>query len=635
MRFGSSKYRPTGQRKLTPLVLVFLFVLACSSGAASAATLAVNTNGDLQLTLNAAQPGDVILVAAGATFTGNFVLPTKAAGGSAIVLRSSASDTLLPADGERIRPSVHAQYLPKLRSANSLPALRTAAGASGWTIRFVEFQGNQGGFGDIIALGSGDASVQTSLSQVPTGITIDRCYVHGDPAVGQKRGVALNSGATSIVNSYIADIKAAGIDSQAIAGWNGPGPFTITNNYLEASTENVLFGGADPGIAKLVPSNITFRGNLVAKKESWRAPILAAPTGVKATIDAGASALTKGTYYYTVVATRRVAPDVPVYSGASPQLTVIVPDTRKSIVTITWTADPTAAAYRIYRSTDRKKPGVYFETTFASFRDSGGASAGTGSIPSPGLWLVKNLFELKNAQDVVIDGNVFEYNWTHGQVGYAVLLTPRNQDGTAPWSIVQRVSFINNIVRHSAGGMNVLGTDDLQPSGATNTVTIRNNLFDDLGRNGFWGENLPWLLFGDGGSGYTIDHNTVIHTGTSLVYFYGARAFAQFAYANNMGRHNDYGFMGESRSPGNDTINAYLAPPYTLTRSLIVGGNPPWYPMTNQQCGTATCFPTEAAWEAEFANFSAGDYHLTTTSNYKTAATDGKDLGADLTTLPK
>ena len=41
--------------------------------------------------------------------------------------------------------------------------------------------------------------------------------------------IALNSASTEIINSYIADIKAVGADAQAIAGWNGPGPFVIAN----------------------------------------------------------------------------------------------------------------------------------------------------------------------------------------------------------------------------------------------------------------------------------------------------------------------------------------------------------------------------------------------------------------------
>lgn len=41
-------------------------------------------------------------------------------------------------------------------------------------------------------------------------------------------------------------------------------------------------------------------------------------------------------------------------------------------------------------------------------------------------WVVKNLLELKNARNVVIDGNVFEHNWADDQNGFAILFTPRN-----------------------------------------------------------------------------------------------------------------------------------------------------------------------------------------------------------------
>ena len=71
----------------------------------------------------------------------------------------------------------------------------------------------------------------------------------------------MNSASTAIVDSYISDIHEVGADSQAICCWNGPGPFKIVNNYLEAAGENVMFGGADPSIAELVPSDIEFRHN--------------------------------------------------------------------------------------------------------------------------------------------------------------------------------------------------------------------------------------------------------------------------------------------------------------------------------------------------------------------------------------
>lgn len=87
---------------------------------------------------------------------------------------------------------------------------------------------------------------------------------------GQKRGIALNSADTTIRNSDVRDIKADGQDSQAICGWNGPGPFVIENNYLEAAAENILFGGADPPIRNLVPTDITIRRNYFTKPLEWR-----------------------------------------------------------------------------------------------------------------------------------------------------------------------------------------------------------------------------------------------------------------------------------------------------------------------------------------------------------------------------
>src|SRR5262249_7045895 len=95
-------------------------------------------------------------------------------------------------------------------------------------------------------------------------------------------------------------------------------------------------------------------------------------------------------------------------------------------------------------------------------------------------WAVKNLFELKNARRVWVDGNIFEQNWSDAQNGFAILFTPRNENGTAPWVMVQDITFTNNIVRHVAGGINLFGIDDIHPSQQSMRVKISNNLFDDV-----------------------------------------------------------------------------------------------------------------------------------------------------------
>src|ERR1041384_6813632 len=109
-----------------------------------------------------------------------------------------------------------------------------------------------------------------SLADLPHDIIIDRCYIHGDPTKGARRGVALNGISMAVIDSYVSDFKEVQADTQAVWGYNGPGPFKIANNYLEAAGENVMFGGAAPVISNLVPSDIEIRRNTFSKPLSWK-----------------------------------------------------------------------------------------------------------------------------------------------------------------------------------------------------------------------------------------------------------------------------------------------------------------------------------------------------------------------------
>ena len=234
--------------------------------------LSVGAGGDLQAALHASRPGDVIELQAGAIFTGNFILPKKP-GADWIYIRSSAH-ALLPRPGTRVLPS-HASLMPKIDSRSRAPAIRTAAGAHHYRFVGIEVTArgatrSTGPYSDnnVVYLEAEDG--QTSLSQVPTDIVFDRCYVHGTATGSVRRGIAMNGARIAVVDSYLADFHEVGADSQAISGWNGPGPFKIVNNYLEGAGENLMFGGADPAIPDLVPSDIEIRRNHLFKPLSWK-----------------------------------------------------------------------------------------------------------------------------------------------------------------------------------------------------------------------------------------------------------------------------------------------------------------------------------------------------------------------------
>jgi hypothetical protein len=305
------------------------------------APIRVAAGGDLQAAIDRAQPGDTILLAAGARFSGSFVLPVRE-GSSFITIRTDAEG--LPGPGVRTSP-LYVGRLAVIQSPTNSPALRTAPRAHHWRIENVAFGPNRNGDGNVIALG--DAESQTTRDAAPHTLVLDRVYISGDPAIGQKRGIALNSGATEIVNSHISDIKSTGVDTQAIGGWNGPGPFTIENNYLEAAGENIMFGGADPAIEGLVPQDITIRRNHFARPVAWREPLLPAPAGVRAAIGQGGT-LADGPFVYMVVAERPAGQGEVAVSAPAESDEMRLPG--RGSVTVEWTPVAGATGYRVYRT---------------------------------------------------------------------------------------------------------------------------------------------------------------------------------------------------------------------------------------------------------------------------------------------
>jgi hypothetical protein len=465
-------------------------------------------NAQLQQAINAAQPGTTILLQAGHTYSGSFTLPAKT-GDDWIVIRSNAPDAQLPAADQRITPAF-SPALPRIVSAAGQTALTFASNAHHYYLMGLEVSSTGYSF-DLIRAGDG---TQNTLAALPHDLVFDRMFIHGDATLGSKRGIALNSARTAVVNCHISDCKGEGQDTQALCGWNGPGPFKIVNNYLEGSGENVMFGGANPNIQDLVPSDIEVRNNHFFKPLSWK----------------------------------EGHPDF----------------------------------------------------------------AGTA-------WCVKNLFELKNAQRVLVEGNILQNNWADCQNGFAVLITPRTQNGASMWSRVTDVTWRYNILSGSDGGYNFSGHDDQLDNPVSTRILVEHNLAYDLSSVN------KLYQFLNGTEHLTIRHNTSLNAGTTTSAAGDPTLFLTFQ--DNICGFGNYGVCGTGSGCGNGTINTYF-PGATFSHNVLIGaqggpnGNPSQYPPNHW-------FPAGTG-PVGFADAANDNYALLPTSPYYSAASDGTAIGADI-----
>ena len=238
-----------------------------SSATVEGSTIKLDRNGDLQRALNDAKPGDTIVLEAGAVYTGPFTLPVK--DGNAYITIQTSRVAELP-DGVRVSPAQTALFAKLQVAENGFPIIKTEPAAHHYKFIGVEISSANDKIkvSDLVRLG--DSTPQRTEESVPHHLVIDRSYIHGFPAQEVQRGISLNSSDTDITNSYISDIHGKGYDTQAICGWNGPGRYKIINNYLEGSGENVMFGGSNPSIRGLVPTEIEIRDNYFFKPLSWK-----------------------------------------------------------------------------------------------------------------------------------------------------------------------------------------------------------------------------------------------------------------------------------------------------------------------------------------------------------------------------
>lgn len=528
--------------------------------------ISVPKGGDFQSALNRVQCGETIELQAGGVFTGSFTAPAKDCDDAHwIIVRTSAPDSSLPAEGTRItpcyagvsslagRPAFNCSSTVNVLAKIQFPGIGSgpitlATGANHYRFIGLEITRNQ------------NTGVVYDLVSHPQGspvdhIIVDRSWVHGTAQDETTRGIMLSGTQyVAIVDSYFSDFHCVSLtgscgDSQAIAGGLGDipmGPFKIVDNFLEAASQSILLGG---GQATVTPADIEIRRNHMFKPMTWL----------------------KGQ---------------PGYVG--------------------------------------------------------------GRNGNP--FIVKNLFEAKNAQRVLFDGNVLEDTWGgFTQSGYGILLTPKNQasggGNVCPTCQVTDVTIRYSTISHVGGGMQI--ANGLSDNGgaplAGERYSIHDITIDDINGIKYSGYGtFAQVSMGPGApvlQNVTINHvtafqpNVMLNLGDDIS---ANRAMINFVFTNNIV--NAGTSPTQTTGGGANNCAYYPAPltslgacfqPYTFSHNAIIA-SPSNFPPSKYPSGNH--FPVSVS-GVNFVSYhggDGGDYHLLSGSPYKNAGTDGKDLGADI-----
>jgi hypothetical protein len=288
---------------------------------------------------------------------------------------------------------------------------------------------------------------------------------------------------------------------------------------------------------------------------------------------------------------------------------------------------------------------------------------------------IKNLFELKNAKRVLVEGNQFENSWL-GEVGqmHAVLLKSSNDLGGCPWCGTEHVTIRNNTFKTISGAMTIQGYQP-DPCGFSNNlarpvgwVKIENNLFHDVRppyspswpspywvNPSWWGIGDFLLLAGTSVPGLRIHDLQLVHnTGQGsyrmmYVICQGSGACIEnMSVRDSIFERGAYGLFRSNASwEGAVEFDSSVAGIKDWKRNLIVN-NSEYSDQHRSEAALAMMYPTgcmtpnfacdstrqtliASDWESVgFTNRVAGDFRLAATSPFRGKASDGTDIGVDI-----
>ncbi len=395
-----------------------------------------------------------------------------------------------------------------------------------------------------------------------------------------------------------------------------------------------------------IPSDISIRRNYFWKDPAWMNNILATPVISSATPSTSAGSLPASTYYYKVQVTYVGYQGSRIYSTASSEVSATLSGTGQ--VTVSWgaiTGPSSGKTYRVFRSTVSGTFAGYIDVgNVTSYVDTGVTLTGT-SAPSGGTnWVMKNAMELKFANRVQIDSNIFKNSPVGAESGYAIWFKS-NQYGPANYMHTRDVVFEKNVMDGMDGCFSILGRIDSAGSGFTRpleNLTIRNNICFDSNTNWMQGKATVYAIkIQSPVVGLTIDNNTFQHTMRGAMMLDKTTTtgsiptVANFSFRNNIFRKETYGVFGESCTSGNFTecFTEFVTGTSPFIGNVVGVGSSVTMPTGNLSVPIAeyegsTHFESYQHTGGVVANFA-----LKTGSSWRGTANGGGDPGANIALL--
>ena len=266
-------------------------------------------------------------------------------------------------------------------------------------------------------------------------------------------------------------------------------------------------------------------------------------------------------------------------------------------------------------------------------------------------FVVKNHFELKNAQRVLFDGNVAENSWGgFSQVGFTIVLTPKNQvtknGDVCPICQVTDVTIRNSKFSHLGGGFQIANALDspggIVPPFAGERYSIHDVILEDINDTVYNGQGqLAQVSTGVSApllSDLQITHVTAFPS--HMLFDIGNNStpkMPNFVFSNSIVTTGAYPIWtvggGSTTCAYNHSVPSTVLNTcfsnFTFSGNALIGV-PSRFPASSWPSGNTLLTDGNSAGFVNFNNGNGGDYHLRTGTQFKGAASDGKDMGADV-----